>query len=372
MRVYLFACIEKNIGDDLFIKLLCERYPHIDFVISEHARYGSLEKIPNLHFSKNMSKWIWVTLLNPRNPIKKAIAMLLRAYYSLRLPKCEVAVSIVGNAFKNMDYTGWEQSRWIRSRIKLAKRFYLISTNFGPYQDEGWKTDFERIFSQMADVCFRDEYSHGLFKHLPNARFAPDAVISLGEQKKDDSDEKRVIISLVDCTFAARSEELHKAADTYEEKMVEVAKKFLSEGYKVTFLNSNTVQDRPACDRILCKLDSPDVDTLDYDGDLDEVFELYRKSSAVVATRLHTIVLAWLYRLPVVPIVYDIKVGNLLDSNNFTCDRYDIERLDGITGDDIFNSMGKFDFVLPSEIIDASKLQFKEIDKEFQVSEIKK
>ena len=369
MRVYLFACIEKNIGDDLFIKLLCERYPNIEFTISDQAKYGSLEKISNLHFSKNMSKWIWAMSLNPRNPVKKIIAMLLRAFYSLRLPKCDVAISIVGNAFKNMNYTGWEQSRWIRSRIKLAKRFYLISTNFGPYNDERWKADFEAIYPKMVDVCFRDEYSYGLFKHLPNTRFAPDAVISLGEQKKEDCAEKRVIISLVDCAFAARSEELHKAADVFEVKMVDVAKKFLEEGYRVSFLNSNTEQDRPACDRILSKLDSAFVDVLNYDGNLEAVFELYQKSSVVVATRLHTIVLAWLYRLPVVPVVYDIKVENLLDSYHFSCDRYDIKNLDNVSAEDIYHSFGNYDFVLPDKMIKGSELQFREIDIELKKEE---
>jgi colanic acid/amylovoran biosynthesis protein len=365
MKVYLFACIEKNIGDDLFIKLLCERYPNIDFIISEQAEYGSLEKISNLHFSKNMSKWIWAMSLNPKNPIKKAAAMLFRAFYSLKLPKCDVAVSIVGNAFKNMDYTGWEQSRWIRKRIKHAKRFYLISTNFGPYKDDGWKEDFEKIYPKMADVCFRDEYSYELFKHLPNTRFAPDAVISMGKRSREECAEKRVIISLIDCSFAARSEELHRATDAFENVMAATAKKFLGEGYKVTFINSNTEQDRPACDRILRMIESTDVDVLDYDGNLEEVFELYQKSSAVIATRLHTIVLAWLYGLPVVPVVYDIKVENLLDSYKFTCDRYDIKKMNDISEEDIYNSICKYDFALPDKIVEDSKLQFREIDKEF-------
>ena len=365
MKVYLFACIEKNIGDDLFIKLLCERYPKVDFVISEQARYGTLEKIPNLHFSKNIEKWIWGTSLNPRNPIKKVIAKFLRAYYSLKVPKCDVAVSIVGNAFKNIDYTGWEQSAWIRNRIKKSDRFYLISTNFGPYNDERWKQDFEKIYPQMTDVCFRDEYSYELFKVLPNTRFAPDAVISLGKQRKEKADKKNVLISLIDCAYYARSEQLRQAVDVYEAKTVEIAKKYLQEGYSVTFINSNTEQDRPACDRILRKLDSSDVHVVDYNGNLEAIFDVYKTASCVVATRLHTIILAWLYDLPVVPIVYDIKVQNMLDSYKFDADRYDIKNLQDVSADDVFSAMEKYSYVLSDQIIEASKLQFAKIDEEF-------
>lgn len=364
MKVYLFACIEKNIGDDLFVKLLCERYPNVDFLITEQANYGSLAKIPNLHFSKKLSKWMWAMSLDPHSPIKKAISAIIRACYSLTLPKRDVAISIVGNAFKNYKYTGWSQSKWIRSRIKLVKRFYLISTNFGPYNDERWKEDFCQIYPQMADVCFRDEFSYNLFKHLPNARFAPDAVISLGNQTTEADRDKRVIISLIDCAFGPRSEELHKSANTFEAKMVDAARRFLDEGYKITFLNSNTEQDRPACDRIMSILDSKDVEVLDYDGDLESVFELYKRSACVVATRLHTIILSWLYGLPVVPIVYDIKVENMLNSYGFNSDKYDIKALGSVSGDDIFNSMNRYNFVLPNEIITASNQQFAEIDKE--------
>lgn len=369
MRVYLFACIEKNIGDDLFIKVICERYPNIIFVIAEQAKYGSLKKIPNLHFSKKLAKWIWATSLLPRNPVKKAIATVLRVFYRIGLPRYDVAIDIVGNAFKNINYMGWEQSYWIRARVKLAKRFYLLSTNFGPYNDERWKADFEKIFPQMADVCFRDKYSHALFGHLPNTRLAPDAVISMGKQ---DTSEKKpyankvVIISLIDCAFTARSKSLHKVANTFESKIVDIANTFLKKGYTVTLLNSNAEQDRPACDRILNKLNSANVDSFDYDGNLEDVFDLYRNSSVVIATRLHTIVLAWLYRIPVVPIVYDIKVENMLNTYNFTCDRYNIEKLDTISGEDIYNSFCKYNFVLSNDIIKYAESQFQETDKEFK------
>ena len=372
MRVYLFPCIEKNIGDDLFIKLLCERYPEINFIISDRAKYGSLHKIPNLYFSKKLRKWLWATSLNPQNSLKKIIALILSALYRMQIPKGDVGISIVGNAFKNMSYTGWNQSRWVRARIKLVKNFYLISTNFGPYYDENWKKDFEKIYPHMTDVCFRDEYSYELFKKLPNVRFAPDAVISLGKQQTENGGNKRVVISLIDCSFVARSKELHRVVGIYETKMIEVAEKFLSNGYKVTFLNSNAEQDRPACNRILSAFHSNDVEVLDYDGNLEPIFDLYKKSTCVVATRLHTIILAWLYNLPVVPIVYDIKVENLLNSYNFNSDRYDIKNLEKISSTDIFNSAQRYNFVLSKKIIEASHLQFMGVDAEFSKLGVKK
>ena len=364
-KVFLFACIEKNIGDDLFVRTVCERYPHVQFTISSDANYGTLSKINNLSFSRRLKWWTFFTSLEPRTTIRKIAKTIGESTLKLLLGKRAVALFIVGNAFKNFTYRGKYQSEWIRKRLQLAKKFYLISTNFGPYNDSRWKDDFEEIFPQMTDVCFRDEYSYQLFAHLSNTRFAPDAILTLGEQQINDNHPKNVIISLIDCALNARSKELRRAAESYESTMVEVAQKFLAEGYRVTFLNSNTNQDRPACDRIISNIGSANVDVVDYNGDLDVIFDLYRNSSCVVATRLHTIILAWLHRLPVVPIVYDIKVENLLNSYHFSADRFDVKNLDNVSGEDIFEAMKKYDYFLPQKTIDASHLQFKEVDIEF-------
>jgi len=367
MKVFLFACIEKNIGDDLFVKLLCERYPHVEFIISSQARYGSLERIPNLTFSDTLKKWGELSTRGSKNKLKALAAKLLQSCCRLALPRCDVGVSIVGNAFKNKEYTGWKQSRWIRDRIRLVKRFYLISTNFGPYSDERWRNDFDRIFPKMADVCFRDRYSYGLFSRHSNIRFAPDAVISMGKKKGAENDPKNVIISLIDCSFHARSEELRRACPGYEQKMCELTDKLVELGYSVTLLNSNTLQDKPACDRIVEKCvsgRSGKITVVNYDGDLDVISTLYENSSFVVATRLHTIVLAWLYGLPVVPVVYDIKVGNLLDACGFGGARFMIDSPADYGSEEILTAVKDYDFTLSQETVSLAQEQFSALDQE--------
>lgn len=363
MKVYLFACIEKNIGDDLFVKILCERYPNVDFVITSRANYGSLKDIPNLIFSDLLEKWIRVSSLGQNNIIKALAAKIIQLYYTYRLPQYEVGVFIVGNAFKNTKYTGWKQSRWIRERIRLVDRFYIISTNFGPFSEEQWKNDFDKIFSEMKDVCFRDNYSYELFSQLPNVRFAPDAVFTLGMREHNKN--KNVIISLIDCSFQARSEKLKKAASIYEQKIADTINLLLTKGYRITLLNSNKQQDRPACDRILNKVNPTNISVLDYDGNLDKIFELYENSSYVIGTRLHTIILGFLFKLTVVPIVYDIKVTNLLGECSFDQSFFDITKLKTVSERDIVNALEKNGYLIPKIVLNKAQEQFIRLDKEF-------
>lgn len=367
MKVYLFPCIEKNIGDDLFVKILCERYPDVEFIISSKAMYGSLREIPNLTFSNKLERWNWLSSLGQNNKVKACISKVLQFLYKFRLPKFEIAVSIVGNAFKNEEYKGWKQSRWIRERMRLADKFYLLSTNFGPYKHKEWKDDFHNIFSSMTDVCFRDLYSYNLFSDLPNVRFAPDAVFSLGMHSHEKN--KNVIISLIDCSFEARSQELKKATYSYEKKTIEIIKYLRIKGYTITLLNSNMEQDRPACNRILANLEEGTVSVIDYNGDLTEVFAIYEQSSYIIGTRLHTIVLGWLYGLKVLPIVYDIKVSNLLKSCSYDGEKAEITDLESITAEQIVSMMENNNYMIPKTVLSESQKQFDELDKKLMYKE---
>lgn len=362
--VLLFACIEKNIGDDLFVWLLCNRYPHINFIITEDAKYGMLEKIPNLLFSSELKKWMWASNVGENNIIKRGIAILIESFYKYKIGKHKMAISIVGNAFKNYDYKGWSQSRWIRDRISLVDKFYLISTNFGPYFDNGWKLDFMKIFPKMEDICFRDIQSYSLFNELPNVRYAPDAVLSLGKKKRSLKKKKQIIISVIDCSFSARDESLKKSTINYENCMANVIDYYISQGYRIVLLNSNSIQDSPASSRIMIKCKNNEkIEIVNYNGDFSDIESIFEDSEMVIGTRLHTIILSWLYDLPIIPIIYDIKVKNILLSYGFKGVCYNITNLEDITIQNFIEAFENYSFSLSEKIIQESENQFKVLDK---------
>ena len=364
-KVVLFACIEKNIGDDLFVKIVCNRYPNVEFVITSDANYGSLSNIPNLNFDNKIKKWIWASNIGQKSAFKSMIGHVLCLYYKLRMPKYGYAVNIVGNAFKNMSYEGWLQSRWMRERLRLVKEYILISTNFGPYTDSRWKKDFDTIFSTVTDVCFRDIASFELFKNIPSVRYAPDAVLSLGKQTHNKGG-KTVIISVIDCLMPQRGTRLNESAKCYESLMSKCADFYAKNGFSVVLLNSNTDQDNDASRRILegCK-EKEQIRIFSYKGNIEEIMELYSSTQKVIATRLHTIILAWLFDIPVIPVVYDIKVGNILKSYGFTGEKYDIDGLENVQTEQIDHSFEKYDYKISDDLIKQANEQFEVLDRIF-------
>lgn len=369
-KVYLFGCIEKNIGDDLFIYIICKRYKDTRFIISSKAKYLNKNGIDNLEYS-NLLK-IWNRFASNENNlfIKRFIANLLEKILRLFLKKRD-SICIVGNAFKNNNYKGKYQLNWLYNKLKISNNFFLISTNYGPSNSKKWYSDCHHAFSFLDDVCFRDKQSFELFKDLPNIRYAPDAVLSLKLNKNiyiekklpSFNDNKYIIISTIDCYMPERPDFLHQFAKQYEDKMVELINCYTNIGYDVVLLNSNSTQDFLSSSRIYNFCNFKDkVLIKNYDGTLDDIFNLYSNASAVIATRLHTIVLSWIYNIPVVPIVYDIKVSNILKTYNFNSLKYEMNEIESANFNTIQNAFKNYDFQIDKSIYEESINQFKKID----------
>lgn len=361
--ILLFPCIEKNIGDDLFVMLICKRFPDKHFMISKKAQYGSLKSIKNLHFSKDLERYLSYTGRVPHNAIKRVLFFILSEYYRRKIGKRKAGVMIVGNAFKNYKYEGKTDSKWFEERTKLTDHFFLLSTNFGPYIDKQWRDDFLALFSKCRDICFRDKKSYDLFHELPNVRYAPDAVFSIGKIEQTVK-ERIIIVSVINCLTPGRPVWLNKCCDEYENKLMEAIDLLVGYNYKVVLLNSNDSQDNEASERIKSHLGQNDkVDIYHYKGDLNEVIRLYKQASGVVSTRLHTMILGFLADIPVFPIVYDEKVEGILKSVNFTGQYEDIRNISKLNADDIVSSMDKYSFKLSENIIDDANMQFAEVNK---------
>lgn len=363
-KVYLFACIEKNIGDDLFVYSICKRYPSCKFIISKAAKYGSLQKIPNLRFSRILQLWQYFSEKIFKNPILEIIRGVILYLLKFFLLDRAIGVYIVGNAFKNNNYIGIKQSRWIHERADLVNDFFLLSTNFGPYTDERWLVDNKRIFRSFADICFRDLYSYKKFCDLDNVRYAPDAVISLGKYiKKEENKDEYAIITLIDCAMSSRGRLINLSCKNYETALTNAAIDFIKKNIKVVILTSNNQQDYVAARRLYKNINNDRMVRIEeYNGDFYSVLELFSRARAVIATRLHTIILSWLYDVPVFPISYDIKISNLLRDYKFLGKYWDMLTQESYEIN-VEELLTEYEYVLPNEIEDAADEQFLVLDR---------
>lgn len=350
-NVFIKAYICRNLGDDIFIKILIDRYKN-NFICSNVNKY--LTKYNN---NIRVYSNLFILLKNKffKEILKKNI---IYEVFDYKKEKADIMVHIGGSLFIEGNTIEYYRNLY-KNYNKIYKPYYILGANFGPYKNEEFVELVEKnVFEKAEDVCFRDEYSYNKFKHLKNVRKAADIVFSLNIDKYEIENKNEVVISVKKV-----SKELN---DKYEQKIIDFIK-FFSEGdYKITLMSfCKSEGDEEAIKSILSKVDEKyknNISQFMYVGDIDEALNVIAKCRIVVGTRFHANILGMLFNKVVIPISYNHKTINVLKDLNFKGKYIDINNMDE------FNVYGLTDNDL-SYICDVSEQRkdaenhFKELDK---------
>lgn len=349
MDILLEAYSSLNLGDDLFIKIICERYPDHNFVLLADSRYRKIyEKLDNLSVF----------------PMYRGIERIFR-YYSKKKIKIanelDATVNIGGSIFIEPETQSQVKIEDYNRLINASSNFFIIGSNFGPYKNDTFYHDYKDMFKAVNDVCFRDNFSYELFSELPNVRYAPDVVFSL------DVDNIRIknsgnyyVLSVINLENRTG---LKEYTTIYEETIANLSRKLMENGYKVVLMSFCEAEgDEIAIERIKSKLDSNRAITYFYRGDLDEALSLIKASSGVIATRFHSMILAWLFNLPVVPLIYSDKTLNVIKDVGFDNYHTHISQMDKFDYDLALEKLSENIYFDINDSITASNHQFKALD----------
>lgn len=336
MKIYLDAYLSKNLGDDLFIDILLKRYPnHKYFAISKGEKYKikNLKVFSNSYFFRAIKKFeLEKYLANTR----------------------DLVITIGGSMYiENNDST---------RDFSLGKnKQYILGSNFGPYQTEEYFNNLYKIFEKAEDVCFREEYSYNLFKNLSNVRYAQDIVFSMDTSSIKITQNKRAIISVIDC----KSKLDEKYQEVYEQGIVKLINYLFSIDYKICLMSfCKAENDEDAINRIINKLDEKSKEKIEkyfYNGNIEEALNNIGDSSIVIGSRFHAIIIGLLLNKSVLPIIYSDKTKHVLEENNIDVKIIDIKNMDHfnpltLTEEDL-NKIHNIE-----DIIKSSKKQFEKLD----------
>ena len=320
-KIFLYAYDHINLGDDLFIETIVNRYPNTEFYFwTEKKNKKVFQDLKNLRIIDKDSKKI--------NLLKK-IRPSLEARYKVAIQKkCDAQVYIGGSIF--MEYPTWENivSWWEYQSTQYP--FFVLGANFGPYYTEEYRNAMDNVYKKLKDICFRDTYSKKLFETNDNVRQAPDILFSYQMQIRKKK-KKQIFISVISCedrNFKGLSEE------EYILKMADLINGFYQEDYKIILASFCEEEgDLKAAEKIKYNIrNSSEVHILNYNGlNRKKIVETISESSYVVATRFHAMVLGMVAKVPVFPIVYSNKTRNVLDDINFEGNYADLRDKESLT-----------------------------------------
>lgn len=314
------AFIKGNLGDDLFIHTLCDRYPDVKFVTCGEMKYKQLfSQISNLKYISTDTfglKWM-VRLINlPAwilNKIcRKEICSMYR-YFDFVSAHSKHNVYIAGSVFMELGNKKFSKIPYLRKEERYYKRSpIVIGCNFGPYHNEEYKNFYLKCFQHATQICVRDRYSYHLLKS-EGVDYAPDILFTYNQncnEKKNDY----VLISVMN--LLKDGSEDGDVQEAYKKAIVSFIKNLMEQGEKVVLAGfCNEQQDDKVMESILMEFPkNQEIESYTYPDVTEKcLINLIANAKAVAATRYHAMILGWLYNKNVIPIVYSDKMSNVIE-----------------------------------------------------------
>lgn len=361
MKIMLYAYVDKNIGDDLFIDLICQRYKQIDFYLYVPEKYvKDYSGIQNLHcisykeFSKNidrLNRWVFMGKLFPLLYWNKLYRMDKKW-----IPQMDAQLWLGGSQF--VETNDWKQVISYKIRQQKIKQipFFSISATIGPYKSKEYEAAVRNVIKGYNHIVFRDKCSYNKLLSKNNATYAYDMVFT--KKSKYSKKKKEICVSVID-TFNRTSNTI---AEKYEKFIGKIVKHYIDLKYEINFLSlCENQHDGKAIERIikLNKLDG--VKIWKYNNNLEEILDIIDSSEIMIGTRYHSIVLSLEFGLKVLPLSYESKTDNLLEMLGEKT--LQLSDLDDVEIENIENRMIYLNEEKRKEILNNAELQYREIDK---------
>ena len=296
-KFFILAYARQNLGDDLFIYMLLRKYPEIQFFINiektEHAKL--FENYENVTIYQDVGR-----------KLTKENANEYDGY-----------IYIGGSIFMEgigVNYTVTEQLLSFMQECKKQEiPFHYVSSNFGPYETEGYLNLTKEIIQNCASVHFRDKYSSDLFSEVSTVHYAPDLAFTYIPEKTEKK-ANSVGISLIDLNIRPK---LIAYIDNYYDMLVSNIKDYINQGKSVTLFSFCKHEgDERAIEEMVKRLPiniKEKVNILNYDGDIEYFLREYSKMEYVICSRFHAMILSAIMNQKCKILSYSDKFDNVIN-----------------------------------------------------------
>ena len=327
MRILVNGCMDKNLGDDLFLKVLVERYSKISDLewtvfIYEKKAYSfyktqkqniTLIRYPRSVLLLFLAKFI--SFFCSRDFFEKIKRWSYKKAYIRFFQKntFDIVLNIGGSMFAQYCSDSLYLTDcifyYVNTFCRNSKKF-LLGANFGPFISNSFLDYYKNIFASFSDLCFRDKKSFLLFKELSCTRVAPDIVFNLNIKKNLRKEKKKVAgFSVINLVANERTAYLYDSIfKKYIETVQTLIDKFSDTGYEVRLF---AFQNKKEEIKFLSIFKNAEL--IIYTPDkADSMLKSFAECSCMFATRFHSVILSLLMEIPFYPFIYDEKIKTLL------------------------------------------------------------
>lgn len=359
--IKLYAFLENNLGDDLMVEILLNRYPGHLFFYSD--RWSGSDKF--LRHKNFLNKNYLYKKFGRINHLLNILTLYRKkdfffsVLFKVLEKKAMCSIYIGGSIFMQFQGEPIERRIALESQKLISAPLFIVGANFGPYTSEKFLNAFRGYFRKCAGITFRDFNSYKLFSDMKHVSYAPDVVFNLS--KGNIGNENTIIISVMNLQRRELSA-VSAYEDEYKRFLVEICITAVKRGeipILVSFCENQG--DREMVNKIY-KMLSEEVQShtkrLIYNDNMNEIIEVFRKAKFIVASRFHAMILAMRFSKPFFALAYNSKMINvLLDCN---CETFcDIKNIGKYNAESILSNYSYYNI---EEYMKEAEKQFMQID----------
>lgn len=301
MKIFLDGYFANNFGDDLMIQGLLKKYPNYDFVAM-----SSKNEVKNTYKNYNNIKF-----LNSFD----------NEYY-------DYYIFIGGSIYefvhlKNIRYHFHRLKRMLLSKRKGSK-ILTLGANLGNYNLNIGKKIIMKELEIQDLITVRDNYSFNLLKEngvKTQTYLIQDIAFEVLMDYKEKIKKKNNSNVLGISSFKLNDNSIIAIAN--------IVKNYISKSegntVRIFSFNPKSQQDHFFAKKIkkeVPELYHKSIELVDYTGDVNRFLEEISGCSKFVAVRFHSAIIAYIFSIPFLPIVYSNKTENFLNDINYQGERF--------------------------------------------------
>lgn len=366
-NIFIRAFIDGNFGDDLFVKILCKRYPREKFYITGPGKYKiHFSDIQNLEYkvcdrilekvaSKIINYFGCITSCNTAKYLN------LLHYSTAKYSQiAELNILISGSYY--IEWT--DDADYWKYFFKLEEKYYnkkpcIIGINFGPYRTEFYKNFYIRQLKKASYIAVRETDTLEILKEC-DVTYATDiAFLYDVDEKVSPQISNYILISVVNYSYCN---------DAYISKMCAIISAALDKELKVVLLAMSRGEKDIKTIRCILErfknrksrivvIEYGKVSTKETVGWLDS-------AKIVIAGRYHAMIMSWLLHTKVIPVCYSQKMSNVINDINPQSVYYTLQNIDQLDEKEIFGM--KYSMPCINDVILEAEKNFLWLDKILQ------
>ncbi len=359
-KILVKAYAATNLGDDLFLKILTNRYPEVEFTLLGGNRQGIYNRFSSYRLLPLLSDLIRKLLLVFNKTIAKKFTY---KAINKRLKKSSTdydASLLLGGSMFIQNHSGFMENDIVKTSLLSFKHSFVVGANFGPYLEDEYLTKYRDYLSKCEGVTFRDRYSYELLGRLSNSMFCPDVVFQLSPSKSK-MIPNTVGFSVIDLSQRGN---LSIKQEAYLKLLIDIAKSLIKDD-KIVYLFSfcKIEGDEQVVEVIADAVGRNKINVVNYRGDIDKFLEIYSSMECMFCSRFHAMILSLIYSQRMVPLVYSKKMTQVLDDISYTGKLIDINFIEDYDALQAIDMLYKSQYELPESIVQESEDMFKFLDK---------